>query len=96
MCPKMLFFQNLVLVLGMAILERFGENVVKELRGLRLKGDFFKKGFSTQGTSTGITTEKGPNSRKSNKSTIVSIKITKYKNMQKVLKLEGTPTSLNK
>jgi len=34
MCPKILFFKNLVLVLEMADLERFGENIVKELKGL--------------------------------------------------------------
>jgi len=34
MCPKCVFFENLVLVLEMAILERFGENIVKELEGL--------------------------------------------------------------
>jgi len=34
MCLKMFFFQNLVLVLEMAILECFGENIVKELKRL--------------------------------------------------------------
>jgi len=35
MCPKSFLFQNLVLVLKMAVFERFGgENIVNELKGL--------------------------------------------------------------
>jgi len=34
MCPKMFFFKNLVLVLEMAVLSVFGENIVKELKGI--------------------------------------------------------------
>jgi len=35
MCPKIIFFKNLVRVLEMAFWSIFGENIVKELKGLR-------------------------------------------------------------